>query len=440
MLKDCPPPGQPGVPDAAIAANVASAAGTSSAASAAAPPYPKRLQLSLYRSVIGFSLLLATGFLALLVGFFWIVEDNVFNRMLAVEAKYLSQASQGQLTPAAPRAAFMQLYPGWQTLPETILRQHLAEPERVEFQLADQQTWHVRPLIINDQPWVLVADISAYEISRDHLPQLWPWLGLTLCLIGVISYALARYLSQLMVQPICQLATQIRQLQPGATLTLQHRLPDNELGYLADTITGSIGQLQAALRRESDFTRDISHELRTPVAVMALQLQQLQPAAGTDAQSVQQLQHSLKQMERIIEVLLSLARAESTVTESLCLLAATEHCLLNHGPLMRQQGLQLELQVAAGYRLQANQHLLHCLLNNLIDNASRYASPLQLRISLHGDQLCFSNPLTPDTPARPSAGIGQGLPLVQRICQLYGWQFSTCAQPQQFQALINFRP
>ncbi|MBZ9612124.1 sensor histidine kinase [Rheinheimera maricola] len=236
-------------------------------------------------------------------------------------------------------------------------------------------------------------------------------------------------------------------IQPGTELNLADALPNNEIGYLGQTIQHTVAQLQAALARETDFTRDISHELRTPATVLKMVLSRLSSSQAPDEQTLTQLKQAALQMEQTINVLLALARAESMQLQPLCLLEEIEHCLVNNPRLMRQSELQLQLQVAADYRISANKNLLHILLHNIIDNALIHGSARQIEISLVGDTLTIANPMADDCPtdllipgvkSDTSSGIGQGLHIVNRICQRNQWQLTSRQQQNWFYLSIDF--
>lgn len=405
------------------------------------------LKTSLQRSIVAFSLLLALCFMLLMLGYAWVVEDNVFNRLVTAEAEHISRQFQQTGNVIAPSQPFMTLHAGWQALPDEIQQLHQLAPERVEFPNGQGGTLHLQTVVLGNTDWVLAADVSGFEVTRDYLPKLLPYLMLALVVVLAIAFALSRYLSLKIIRPLHAISNRVKQHQPGTELNLGDTLPDNEIGYLGQTIQHNVAQLQAALARETDFTRDISHELRTPATVFKMVLSRLSTSQAPDEQTLTQLKQSALQMEQTIHVLLALARQESMQQQPLCLLAEIEHCLVNNPRLMRQSDLQLQLQVAADYRINANKNLLHILLNNIIDNALNHASANRLDIHLNGDELCIANPVATGSPANilspgvksaGSAGIGQGLHLVNRICQGYHWQLDSCIRNNGFYLKIAF--
>lgn len=407
----------------------------------------RSVKATLQLSITLFSLLLAACLLFLMLGYAWIVEDSVFNQLVHAEARYLERQHRETGETTEPRYPFMKLHPGWHALPEAIQRLHQESPERIEFPSGSNGTLHIQPLLLDDTQWVLVADVSALEVTSRYLPRILPYLLLTLALVAGLALALAYYLSQSIVRPIQILSARVEQHRQGIPFNLDTGLPDNEIRYLGQTILNSFQHLELALAREADFTRDVSHELRTPATVMKMILSRLNPASPPGESSLTQLKQSALQMEQTIHALLALAREESMQRESLCLLEAIEHCLVNHPLLMQQSSLKLQLQVPADYSVQANRNLLHILLINVIDNALKHASDLQLEFTLNKDLLSISNPyqgdipdaaLAPGVKAKSSLGIGQGLHIVNRICARYQWRVASQIRDGQFLLTIQF--
>lgn len=407
----------------------------------------RSIKTTLRFSITMFGLLVAACLLWLLVSYAWIVEDNVFNRLVLDEARYIEQQYQQAGAASPPRYPFMRLYPNWQQLPENVQTLHRLSPERVEFPGSDGGTLHIQTVQLGGQNAVLVADVTAFEITPLYLPHLLPWFGLTLALVAGLAMALSYYLSRHIVGPLLYLSRCVEQHRQGTDFVLNQALPANEILDLGLRIQRNIQHLEAALAREADFTRDVSHELRTPATVVKMILSRLTPASPPDEETLNQLRQSITQMEQTIHTLLALAREESAQTEYLGLLEVVEHCLVNHHGLMQQPTLQLQVDIAPGYTLSANRNLLHILLNNVIDNALKHASVAELTIALDVNRLVISNPcqalgrgdvLRVGVKHSESQGIGQGLHIVRRICEHYHWPVEVTTAEGRFFLSINF--
>ncbi len=393
-------------------------------------------------AIVGFGLALAATLVSLLIVYAWVIEDNIFNRLVSSEADYIEQVYAEQTRIVQPRFPFMTLHAGWQEFPQNIQELQRKSPERVEFPTVEGGTLHSRSLMLGAQEWVLAADVTGFEVSRDYLPRLIPWITLVFVIVLLAAWLLSFYLGHSITQPLIQLADRFKRREASATaIELPENLPRNEIGYLAEVVKTSVDKLQNALRREADFTRDISHELRTPTTVLKLMSARLDTSRAPSEQQVKQLHDMVARIEETTTVLLALAREESVHTESLSLLAEIEACVVNHRKLAQQNDFALTIDVPAGIRVQANQNLLQLLLTNLLNNAVEHASAPVLEITLKDHEFSFRNPVASppsgdvvaaSVRSPSSQGLGQGLHLVKRICQLNGWQLATHSDAGEF--------
>ena len=228
----------------------------------------------------------------------------------------------------------------------------------------------------------------------------------------------------------------------------------NEIGTLAQAIADNQRFLQQALLRESNFTKDISHEIRTPLSVLKNLLPDATHGAsiGTALSEPerQAFAQALLTLEQTTETLLALARAESVTQQRFNLTELLEQTLLQHYALNHSaagQRLNLDLQLAEAVWVIANPSLCQMLLQNLLTNLLQYASEPEVCMKLSAAQLVISNSFSLPLPSDPlrsgqrtsaSTGIGQGLSLIQRICELQHWQLQLANEAQKFEITIRF--
>ncbi|WP_413662778.1 sensor histidine kinase [Microbulbifer sp. EKSA008] len=413
--------------------------------------WPKKgiQQRTLYLIAI-YSIFLGLLYSLVIVAYAWVVEDNIFNRLVNNEAVYLKEVykSSGEIT--TPRLQFIQLYGSRSALPGNIPVLLEQDPERVEFVLDRGPTLHIKPVILGELEMVLVADISAYEVSTDFLPEVTIWLSLMLVLLVVLGLLLAFWVSSYTLKPLQSLAYAIsRSKQQPISPGFARAYPKDEIGYLAKTFEDTLLYKQVILKRESDFTRDISHELRTPLSVLRNIISKVAGTGRISLMEIERLQKSSSEMQRTISTLLALARQESLERQEVSLLFVLEKSILNHVQASPDSLLTFELQVSAEEKVRANENLLLHLFTNLIENADHYASDHKLSIKFSQGNLHFSNnideiqqklikdPFTESAKNKHSSGLGQGLYLVKRICEMCSWQARyQCAQSR-FEIIIR---
>ena len=140
--------------------------------------------------------------------------------------------------------------------------------------------------------------------------------------------------------------------------------------------------------RQMQFTADASHEMRTPLAVMALATQGLREDEESKysafaQESIEMLQNETKRMSRLTEHLMALARGdEGTMPELKLAVDMTELCQRvgkQLALLAQEKDITLHTQVDGNLQLLGDEAALHRLLIILLDNAIKY-SPEHTRI------------------------------------------------------------
>ena len=97
---------------------------------------------------------------------------------------------------------------------------------------------------------------------------------------------------------------------------LSERLPvtgRDEFAQLSATLNGMLDRIEASFEKQQRFTADASHELKTPLAVIKTNASLIRSNLPGDQESVVGIQSAVTRMNRLIQDLLMLARADSTV-------------------------------------------------------------------------------------------------------------------------------
>ncbi len=165
-------------------------------------------------------------------------------------------------------------------------------------------------------------------------------------------------------------------------------LPD-EVGPLVGALNALLQRLGASLDAQRAFVADAAHELRSPLTALKLQMQLLQraPDDAARADAVRALSAGIERAARLVEQLLSLARAEPgapIVTHArVDLVEVARTALAETVPFANARGTSLELIADAPVAVHGDAAALTVLARNLADNAVRYApagSRVELRV------------------------------------------------------------
>jgi two-component system OmpR family sensor kinase len=142
----------------------------------------------------------------------------------------------------------------------------------------------------------------------------------TFLFVGAIallfSLVMAAWLATVITRPLRRIASVASDVDGG---DLSHRIGDvrtsDEVQQLADSFDRMLDRLENAFGRQREFVSDASHELRTPLAVLRghvelLRREDVEPHERT--QMFDLLIREIEHMNRLVDDMLSLARAEAS--------------------------------------------------------------------------------------------------------------------------------
>jgi signal transduction histidine kinase len=384
----------------------------------------------------------------LIVLYSWTIEDNIFNRLVNDEATHITEQFKrsGEVLP--PKADYMRLVENFTDLPIEIQKEYPSNPSKVEYQTRSGKTLHMTTIKLGGQHLFLLADVEQFEVSKDNMPNLLVWLLVIACLISAIALVVSLQTAKKITGPLKALASDVNKKNAGNIES--DAFPENEIGLLALNTKNAFNQLNTALERERVFTKDISHEIRTPVAIIQNVLSASKKEKTITESNFDTVTEAVANINQITSILLALARSESSQTETVNLTAELEFLIINQFDfLLAEAGkhLELTLNFEGDVKVTCNQNLVSILMLNLLSNMVRHASSDYAEITLNERQLIFKNQTQQNTINSPfvsgvkgeqSEGLGHGLNLIQRICEQSNWQLSIEQPPGYFIAQINF--
>jgi heavy metal sensor kinase len=188
------------------------------------------------------------------------------------------------------------------------------------------------------------------------------------------------FLADRALSPIDRLTRVARRISAeDLSQRLDMRLPDDEVGRLANTFDEMIARLDEAFRRQRQFTADASHELRTPLTAIKGQTEvalQRDRDSDTYKEVLSKVNGEVDRMIRLVGSLLTLARADAhqipVGRESMDLVAVVTDAVEQVRPAALEKAISLNVRSNSEVRLQADQDLILQLMLNLLDNSVKY--------------------------------------------------------------------
>ena len=209
-------------------------------------------------------------------------------------------------------------------------------------------------------------------------------LPLSLALLLVYGFSFLTYrLSHRAISPIVKLADYLQEFrfgsynQPAVDLGDLRALANLEVDVMIDSIDSFAERLDTFIERERIFTRDASHELRTPIAVFKGSLDLLQRKSDRsedDVKAFARMRRTVDDMEGLIETLLLLARGEEVerIHEIRCLNELIPGYVEQLAPMAAERGLDLSIDEQAQLWVKAPSRVIQIILTNLLRNAINY--------------------------------------------------------------------
>jgi signal transduction histidine kinase len=152
--------------------------------------------------------------------------------------------------------------------------------------------------------------------------------------------------------------------------------PDDEIKELADTFDGMLERLDRAFEGQQRFVANASHELRTPLTINRTLIEVALARPDAD-EALHQLGSTLlavnERHERLIDGLLTLASSEQRVTDAtgVDLADVARHVVAESAAAAHKVGVELRADLKPA-PIAGDPVLLERLVQNLIDNATRY--------------------------------------------------------------------
>ncbi len=244
--------------------------------------------------------------------------------------------------------------------------------------------------------------------------------------------------------------------------TLEKRIPmagnGDEIDALAVTLNQMFNRLQYSFLRQKEFVANASHELKTPITLLRLSMEETLQDDSLPRPLQEKLlaqERSLARISQLVKSLLDLSRLELIdlpEKETFCFHTLIARVVEDFQVLMQEQRLTFQGDLQGDVFLHADQEMIRRVVINLLDNAIRYNIPggqVSCRTSAEAGTVTLTVANTgpgidpQDQPrifdqfyrceqsrSTVHGGSGLGLTIVKRIVELHGGTIGVASEPQ----------
>jgi signal transduction histidine kinase len=295
--------------------------------------------------------------------------------------------------------------------------------------------------------------------EQEQVDRLALWFGfvpltIVLAIIYITTWLTYR-VSRRAVSPVIWLAGQVRAFdlkRPDLASLEPANLPpdaDVDIQVLASAIHTFASRLEEFVERERNFTRDASHELRSPITVIKVAADVLleeEALSEFGKRSATRIKRAIRDMEALIEAFLILAR-EADIglpEEDFVVGEIVEDEIEKAQDLVRGKPVEVRLVREADFALHAPPKVLSVMLSNLLRNACLYTNEGSVTVTLGGDSVRVEDtgvgmsedvlervgrqPFFRGEQSATRGGHGVGLTIVRRLSDRFGWPVEMTSQ------------
>lgn len=263
-----------------------------------------------------------------------------------------------------------------------------------------------------------------------------------------LSSWLAYRFSTRAVSPILKLSRDVESLDPGSddfaqelkTKLAGYTSTDHDVQTLSRALSRLSERIEAFVLRERNFTRDASHELRSPITVIKIACDLLlsdEALEGNHRRTVERIRSNAIDMEELIQTLLLLAReADNGLSlDPVCVNDVVSEEMERAAALLTGKPVKVESDFENELVTRASDKVVSVMLGNLIRNAYSYTDRGTVKITIRGNLFCISDSgvgMSNDEieqvfkpfqrgAGRQRGGYGVGLTIVKMLSERFQW-------------------
>jgi signal transduction histidine kinase len=295
--------------------------------------------------------------------------------------------------------------------------------------------------------FALVLDVAPHEVVHGLRDPVFT----TVLAIGLAATALATAVALFIARRLFRAIGGLERLArtPRDDAASAEFIGDDEIGRVARALTEAQRLQHEALERERRFTRNASHELRSPITVVkgALELLERRPLDEAAQRALSRIDAATHDMEELVHVFLWLARAPDP-SERFDPQPLGDAVALVLDALTPAQRARIALR-GHGTTICAPPRVAAVIARNLVANALAHGGDEQVELTIDGARLTVANAVARAVPTAANTGgtgpqprvadsHGFGLAIVEDLCRRFGWQFTLARTADRVTASVEF--
>ncbi len=292
----------------------------------------------------------------------------------------------------------------------------------------------------NNKAYQVTTYVSSTEIKH-LIIKVFLGEALLFVLLLVAIVILNRKSSRLLWKPFFSTMKKVNEydITRNQSLVLQSKTGTTEFDELNTVITNLVNKVKAAYSTQKQFVENASHEIQTPLSIIRSKLELLinQPDLTEKNASllgdITDATNRLSQMNKTLLLLSKIENNQFPETETVNISEMVER-ILNNLTIYYDNFPQVESEIHANVKLNANHSLAEILISNIIKNAIEHNQPNgKIIIHLSASHLLIKNTgpslqtnaellferFRKDSHQTKTTGLG--LALVKQICTLYNY-------------------
>jgi len=403
------------------------------------------------RNRVTLTVLVYSSFVAITVGMLGYIINEKFEESIwrsTLEAELNSYLSYRELKPnsPAPSSGNLKIYLSKTTrkddqqLPLFIRK---LTPGLYDELYTDSHAYTALVKDVNDHRIFMVYDIT--HLEQQEL-QLAIFVIIGIVTVGSIIIFIGFWLGGKLSAPVRDLAVQVENLNPearGESVNCHHH--DMEIKTIVTAINTYINRLDGFVAREQEFINTASHELRTPVAVIAGAVDVVNSISNCPEsvkRPILRISQATTDIQETISALLFLAKEDLNIKiedEQATALDKLLHKIIeNHEYLAKDKDISIILLDIEPTEVNAPTQLVNIIVSNIVRNAIEHTERGKIEIQLRSKILVVKNTLSSISSDEAAKNYqdrvrnenithstkGLGLNIIDRLCSHVKWKLT----------------